>query len=52
MIDHPNCLRLYEMFDDDEYLYLIVDLVPHGDLLDQIEIHGTLTEKEASKILA
>merc|ERR1719414_1719833 len=35
-LDHPNLLRLFEYFVDDQALYLVTDLMAGGVLLDAI----------------
>lgn len=37
-LDHPAVLRLFEYYADAQYLYLITDLLPGGDLLNALEI--------------
>ena len=46
--DHPNIVKMIEMFDDKHYLYLVMDLVTGGELFDRIVERGSYTEKDAS----
>ncbi|KAL3523723.1 hypothetical protein ACH5RR_016557 [Cinchona calisaya] len=48
---HPNILRLFKIFDDDNYLHLITDLCPSGDDLFKRVSRGPLNEPEAAAIL-
>lgn len=46
--DHPNIVKMIEMFEDKNYLYLVMDLVTGGELFDRIVDRGSYTEKDAS----
>ena len=36
-VDHPNILRLFEVFEDEKYFYLIIELCEGGELLKLIQ---------------
>jgi len=46
-IKHPNIIRLYAVFDHPTELYLFMELVETGDLLQYVEKKGQLHEDEA-----
>lgn len=35
-MDHFNVVKLFEVYEDDSYFYLIMDLVNGGELFDMI----------------
>lgn len=49
--NHPNILKLYEVFETTQYLYLVLELVNGGELFDQIVARGEYSEQDASNIV-
>ncbi|PRW57463.1 serine threonine kinase [Chlorella sorokiniana] len=49
-LDHPCLVKLHEWYVHDGKLYLIMDLLAGGELLDEVEEHGPLTEPQARGI--
>lgn len=50
-VDHPNIMKLYEVFEDDDDLYLVMELIVGQELFDKIVERGHYTEKDASNII-
>jgi serine/threonine protein kinase len=50
-IDHPNIVKLYEMYEFEGKIYLVMELVTGGELFDQIVGKGCYPEKEAAQIV-
>jgi len=50
-VDHPNILKLYEVFEDEDEFYLVMELVDGKELFDKIVEKGQYTEKDASNIV-
>jgi serine/threonine protein kinase len=48
-LDHPNIIRLYQVIDTAEELYIIMDYASGGELIDYIAAKGSLSEKEGRK---
>ena len=47
-LDHPNIIKLYDVYEDEKYFFLITELCTGGDLLDYMRESGRgLTEAQA-----
>ena len=51
-IDHPNIVKLHEVYEDKKELYMILDLCDGGDLFTRIHQRKRFSEREASKLVA
>jgi calcium-dependent protein kinase len=53
-MDHPNIIKLYEVYEDNRYIYLIMEECSGGELFDRIidrlNNKNMFTEKEAAQI--
>jgi len=49
-VSHPNIVSLVELFDNRNYLYIVMDLVTGGELFDRIVEKGMYTEVDASNL--
>ena len=47
-VDHPSIIKMLEIFETDDYLFLVMELVTGGELFDKIVEKGCYTEKEAA----
>lgn len=47
LIDHPNVLNLYDVWETSGELFLIMEYVPGGELFDYLVKRGRLPENEA-----
>lgn len=45
---HKNIISLEEVFDEADYIYLVMELVTGGELFDQIVDRGTYSERDAA----
>ena len=50
-IRHPNVLQLYEIFESENNIHLILEHLNGKELFDQIKERGYYSEKDAAKIL-
>lgn len=50
-VDHPNVLRLFEVFETDETISLVMELVTAGELFYKIVEKGNYSEKDAADIV-
>ncbi|KAG5520087.1 hypothetical protein PMAC_001163 [Pneumocystis sp. 'macacae'] len=47
LIDHPNVMRLYDVWENKNELYLILEYIEGGELFDYLVQKGKLEEREA-----
>jgi calcium-dependent protein kinase len=50
-LDHPNILRLYEVFEDKKCIYLVTEYCEGGELFDEIIARGKFNEREAAHVI-
>lgn len=50
-LNHPNIVRLYEVFEDDEYLYLVLELAEKGQLYTKLMQKGRFDETSTKAIV-
>lgn len=50
-LDHPNCARLYEIFEDARLHYLVIELCEGGEMLDAVVDHQHFTESSAALLI-
>ena len=49
---HPNIIKLYDVFENEKYIYIIMEYCPGGDLFSYIEKRGfKLKEERAAEII-
>jgi 5'-AMP-activated protein kinase catalytic alpha subunit len=49
-LDHPNVIKLHQVIDTDTDLYIVMEYVSGGELVDYIAAKGCLSEKESCRI--
>uniref|UniRef100_A0A8C7TX96 non-specific serine/threonine protein kinase n=1 Tax=Oncorhynchus mykiss TaxID=8022 RepID=A0A8C7TX96_ONCMY len=48
---HPNIITLKDVYDDGKYVYLVMELMRGGELLDRILHQKSFSERETSAVL-
>ena len=51
MIDYPNIVKLYEIYEDERHLCLVLEYCSGGDLMDYLCEHHHLVEAEAARFM-
>jgi calcium-dependent protein kinase len=51
LVDHPNIVKLFEFFEDDENFYIITEYCNGGQLFEAIMQKKTFSENEAANIM-
>ena len=49
-LEHPNIIRLYSVFNEPEYYYLVTELMNGGELFDRIASKVSYNEDEARNV--
>lgn len=47
LVRHPHIVRMEEIFESQQHLYIVMSLVRHGDLFDRIIARKRFPEKTA-----
>lgn len=47
MLHHPNIIKLYEVIETTQTVFLVMEYVSSGELYDYLVVHGKMKEKEA-----
>ncbi|PYH97684.1 putative serine/threonine protein kinase [Aspergillus ellipticus CBS 707.79] len=50
LIEHPNVINLYDVWENRGELYLVLEYVEGGELFDYVSKHGPLPEEEAVRV--
>jgi len=50
-LQHKNIIALYEVFEEEETIFLILELVTGGELFDQIVSRGVYSERDAANVI-
>ncbi|KAH8695063.1 putative serine/threonine protein kinase [Talaromyces proteolyticus] len=50
LIEHPNVINLYDIWENRGELYLVLEYVEGGELFDYVSTHGPLPEEEAVRL--
>lgn len=50
-IDHPNCVKLFDMFETPKKVYMVLELLTGGELFDRIVQKGSYSEKETAVLM-
>ncbi len=51
-LQHKHIICLYDVFEDSERIYLILELVTGGELFDQIVSRGVYSERDAAAVIS
>lgn len=49
-VSHPNMLCLRDTFDEDDGVYIVLELAPEGELFNAIVMKQKLTEEESRRV--
>jgi calcium-dependent protein kinase len=50
-VDHPNIVKLFEFFEDEECFYMVTEYCSGGQLFESIVKKKKFTENEAASIM-
>ena len=50
-LNHPNIIKIYEVYDSELYVHLVLEYIKGGDLLSHLQNKGVYSEKDASMVI-
>lgn len=50
-LNHPNIIKLYEVYESDRYIHLVLEYLKGGELFEKIQALGTYNEGDAAKFM-
>ena len=54
-LDHPSIIKMYDVFEDERFLYIVMELCSGGELFDRIisktESGQTYSEEDAARLM-
>lgn len=50
-LNHPNIIRLYEVYENDTYIHLVLEYLEGGELFQRLQSKGSYSEKDAAVLL-
>ena len=51
-LDHPNILKLFEVFEDQKKYFLVTEYCKGGELFEEIVSKVTFSENDAARIIS
>lgn len=51
LLNHPGIVKLYEVYESNSHIYLIMEYIKGGDLLHHLKNKGIYSEKDASFLI-
>ena len=50
-LNHPNVIKMYEVYENDAYIHLVMEYLKGGELFQKLQTKGIYSEKDASIII-
>ena len=50
-LDHPNIVKLFEVYEDEKHWWLVMELVQGGQLFEQVYLRNETSELEARRAI-
>lgn len=50
-VNHPNIIRLYEVYEDSNYIHLVMELCTGGELFENLVKTGRFSESKAAMVM-
>ena len=50
-VNHPNIVRLFEIYNTEEYLILVMEYIDGGEMLEKLKVSERYNERDAAGIV-
>ena len=47
-LDHPNTVKMYDAYQDNLYVFIVMEFYHYGDILSEIIMMGSFSEGQVS----
>ena len=51
VMDHKGVIKLYDVYENDEFIFLVMELLTGGELFKKLQGHGTFNEEYTANLM-
>ena len=51
VLDHPKVIKLYEVYENEAFIHLVMEYLGGGELFQQLQTRGAYSESDAATVM-